>query len=82
MMSEQTKPLQVEFAPGAFDDFEGTQQELDELMKEITDMFANLTPEELEARSRPVDIDELIARGDADVVEALMRGADRGDRLQ
>jgi len=81
-MSEQTKPLQVEFAPGAFDDFEGTQQELDELMKEITDMFANLTPEELEARSRPVDIDELIARGDADVVEALMRGADRGDRLQ
>ena len=82
MMSEQTKPLQVEFAPGAFDDFEGTQQELDELMKEITDMFANLTPEELEARSRPVDIDELIARGDADVVEALMRGADREDRLQ
>jgi len=81
-MSEQTKPLQVEFAPGAFDDFEGTQQELDELMKEITDMFANLTPEELEARSRPVDIDELIARGDADVVEALMRGADREDRLQ
>jgi hypothetical protein len=38
-MSEQPKPLQVEFAPGAFDDFEGTQQELDELMKEITDMF-------------------------------------------
>ena len=81
-MSEQPKPLQVEFAPGAFDDFEGSQQELDDLMKEITDMFANLTPEELESRSRPVDIDELIARGDADVVEALMRSADREDRLQ
>ena len=77
-----TKPLRVEFAPGAFDDFEGTQQELDELMKEITDMFANLTPEELEARSSAVDIDELIARGDADVLEALMRSADREDRLQ
>lgn len=77
-----TKPLRVEFAPGAFDDFEGTQEELDELMKEITDMFANLTPEELEARSSAVDIDELIARGDADVVEALMRSADREDRLQ
>lgn len=81
-MSEQPKPLRVEFAPGAFDDFEGTQQELDDLMKEITDMFANLTPEELEAQSRPVDIDELIARGDQAVVEALMRSADRGDRLQ
>jgi hypothetical protein len=77
-----TKPLRVEFAPGAFDDFEGTQEELDELMKEITDMFANLTPEELEARSSAVDIDELIARGDEDVVEALMRSADREDRLQ
>ena len=77
-----TKPLHVEFAPGAFDDFEGSQQELDDLMKEITDMFANLTPEELEARSRPVDIDELIARGDEAVVEALMRSADREDRLQ
>jgi len=81
-MSEQPKPLRVEFAPGAFDDFEGTQQELDELMKEITDMFVDLTPEELEARSSPVDIDELIARGDEAVVEALMRSAGRGDRLQ
>jgi hypothetical protein len=81
-MSEQPKPLRVEFAPGAFDDFEGTQQELDELMKEITDMFVDLTPEELEARSSPVDIDQLIARGDEAVVEALMRSAGRGDRLQ
>jgi hypothetical protein len=81
-MSEQPKPLRVEFAPGAFDDFEGTQQELDELMKEITDMFVDLTPEELEAQSSPVDIDELIARGDEAVVEALMRSAGRGDRLQ
>jgi len=81
-MSEQPKPLRVEFAPGAFDDFEGSQQELDDLMEEITDMFANLTPEELEAQSSPVDIDQLIARGDEAVVEALMRSAGRGDRLQ
>ena len=77
-----TKPLRIEFAPGAFDDFEGSQQELDELMKEITDMFVDLTPEELEARSSPVDIDKLIARGDEAVVEALMRSTGRGDRLQ
>jgi hypothetical protein len=33
------KPLKVEFAPGAFDHFDGTQEELDELMSEITAMF-------------------------------------------
>lgn len=56
------KPLTVEFAPGAFDQFEGTQEELDELMRELTTMFAELTPEELAARSRPLteaDFDEL-----------------------
>lgn len=56
------KPLTVEFAPGAFDQFEGTQEELDELMRELTTMFTELTPEELAARSRPLseaDFDEL-----------------------
>lgn len=56
------QPLKVEFAPGAFDQFEGTQQELDELMRELTTMFTELTPEELAARSRPLteaDFDEL-----------------------
>ena len=81
-MSEQPKPLKIEFAPGAFDSFEGSQQELDDLMKEITDMFANLTPEELEARSRPVDIDELIASGDEDIAQALLSQVNREDRLQ
>jgi hypothetical protein len=28
-------------------------------MKEITEMFANMTPEELEAQSRPIDWDSL-----------------------
>jgi len=30
------KKLKVIFAPGAFDNFDGTQEELDELMAEIT----------------------------------------------
>ena len=34
--SQKTK---VEFAPGAFDDFDGTQEELDALQKEIIEMF-------------------------------------------
>ena len=59
--------MKVEFAPGAFDHFEGTQEELDEMMVEITTMFATLTPEELEARSRSVDINDLI--DDEDITE-------------
>ena len=43
------KKLQVEFAPGAFDTFDGTQQELDELMAEITSMFGNMTAEDFES---------------------------------
>ena len=55
-----TKQMKVEFAPGCFDDFEGTQEELEALQAEIQDLFSKLTPEELEARSRPVNIDALL----------------------
>lgn len=58
-MTDTKKPLRVEFAPGAFDHFDGSQEELDQMMKEIMDMFANMTPEELEAQSRPIDWDNL-----------------------
>lgn len=52
----------IEFAPGAFDQFEGTQEELDQMILEITQMFENLTAEELAERSRPMteeDFNEL-----------------------
>jgi hypothetical protein len=59
-MTDPKKPLEVVFAPGAFDSLDVEDQaELDAVMKEITEMFANLTPEELEAQSRPVDWDIL-----------------------
>ena len=44
------KKMKVEFAPGCFDDFDGTQQELDDLVAEIQrmansgEMFENSTP--------------------------------------
>jgi hypothetical protein len=56
------KELKIEFAPGAFDQFEGTQEELDELMNEITKMFEGKTSEEIKAMSNPIsdeDFDEL-----------------------
>jgi hypothetical protein len=40
-MTEDKKPLKIEFAPGCFDHFEGTQEELDELIAEITEAVTN-----------------------------------------
>lgn len=60
-MTEQNKP-KIEFAPGCFDSFEGTQEELDELVAEIQKMFEGKTHEELVEMGRPMtdeDFDEL-----------------------
>tara|TARA_R110000851_G_scaffold150137_1_gene290952 strand:+ start:391 stop:732 length:342 start_codon:yes stop_codon:yes gene_type:complete len=48
--------IKIEFAPGAFDNFEGTQEELDEFIAGIT---AQAESGELLSESKPVDIDEL-----------------------
>lgn len=37
-MSEDKKKLEVVFAPGCFDGFDGTQEELDALIAEINEM--------------------------------------------
>lgn len=55
-----TEKMKITFAPGCFDNFEGTQEELDALQVEIQDMFSKMTPEELKAQSRPVNIDALL----------------------
>lgn len=67
-MSENKK-ITVEFAPGAFDNFDGTQEELDQLVAEITKMAET---GELFERSRPVDLDEMIEEGDLDIVEHIV----------
>lgn len=59
-MTEENKGLKVVFAPGCFDSFEGTQEELDQMVNEIQDLFANKTGEEIQNMSRPVDITELV----------------------
>jgi hypothetical protein len=63
------KKLKIVFDPAVFEQFDGSQEELDNLMKEITDMFENKTPEEIKAMSRPVDWDAL----DDDEAEHLER---------
>jgi len=58
-MTDSKKPFEVVFAPGCFDHFDGTQEELDALMAEIQETFANMTPEELAAQSVPLEEDSL-----------------------
>ena len=53
------KKLRVEFAPGAFDTFDGTQEELDQLMAEITNMFSGMTAQDLESQMLALDEDDL-----------------------
>jgi len=47
-MTEKKTP-EIIFAPGCFDTFEGTQEELDALMADIMSMFENgVAPESIE----------------------------------
>ena len=36
-MPNKFDEFKIEFAPGCFDEFDGTQEELDELVKQLTD---------------------------------------------
>jgi len=74
----EKKISKIEFAPGAFDSFEGTQEELDALMAEITSMFENKTPEEILSMSQTVDIDDLIDE-DPDVAFAVLKALNDED---
>lgn len=50
------KKIKIEFAPGAFDHFNGSQEELDELVAEITRMAES---GEMMEKALPLDPDNL-----------------------
>jgi hypothetical protein len=55
---DENKELKIVFADNAFDDFEGTQEELEALQKEIMEMFSGKSVEEILSLSTPLsDID-------------------------
>ena len=58
---EDFSKIKVVIAPGAFDDFEGSQEELDELMAQIHTMINDGS---LFENSNAVDIDELAKSDD------------------
>ena len=51
---------EIVFAPGCFDTFDGTQEELDALKAEILEMFAGKTTKDIMAESRSLDPEELM----------------------
>jgi hypothetical protein len=72
-MTEEKK--KITFAPGCFDDFEGTQEELDELIVEITKMFENGVDDNM---LEEVDIEELM-ESDPDLAEQIFAKLDQAN---
>ena len=75
-MTEEKKPIEVVFAPGCFDNFDGTQEELDELVAQIQQMA---TTGELFEKSKPVDIESLVDNLSDEEIEVLMSQLDELD---
>ena len=77
---DEFKDLKIEFAPGCFDNFEGTQEELDALISQITEMFKS---GEAQARALPLDFDDLDEE-DLEMLEKIAQAEERaqGRKLQ
>lgn len=69
MTDKKDDPMKLVFAPGCFDGFEGTQEELDEVQAEIMKMFAS---GEFLANATPVNMDALM-EDDPDLAEMLVQ---------
>lgn len=57
-MTEKNKDFKIVFAPGCFDNFEGSQEELDALISQIQGMFDGKTREEIESMSEQLTEEE------------------------
>lgn len=69
--------ITVTFAPGSFDSFDGTQEELDEMIAEITRMAES---GELFEQSRAVDFDELMEL-DPEYAEKILNAENTATRI-
>jgi hypothetical protein len=58
-MTDKKIKFKVEFAPGAFDSFEGTQEEMNEMIREVQELFSNMTLEDLQHNDLLMDLSEL-----------------------
>lgn len=67
--NENKKITEIIFAPGCFDNFEGTQEELNELIEKIKAMVES---GELLENSTPVDIEDLYDETDPLEIEEIV----------
>jgi hypothetical protein len=72
------KQLKITFAPGCFDSFEGTQEELDELIAEIQKSFES---GEFLTKSEPLDVDELMEE-DPELAAKLFSAVEDLDNIE
>lgn len=77
-MSEQKKP-KVVFMPGSFDNFEGTQEELDAMIKEI---YRLVESGELFEMAEAIDVQDLIDETDPAEIEEIVNEMLTPRRLQ
>jgi hypothetical protein len=74
---EDCSKLKIEFAPGAFDEFDGTQEELDELIANLTKMIHS---GELFEQSRTVDLESLIEE-DPEIAQRILSSVNTETRF-
>lgn len=71
-LSVMNTKVKITFAPGCFDNFEGTQEELDQLVNQITEQFGNMTPEEIVDQSSAIDIESMFEDYDEETVQQVL----------
>jgi hypothetical protein len=69
------KEIKIKFAPGAFENFEGTQEELDDLLAEIHQLIES---GELFEKSTPLDMDQLVEE-DPEFAEMILKALEADD---
>lgn len=75
-MSEEKKKPEIVFAPGCFDNFDGTQEELDELLTEIKRLVET---GEIFEKAQPVDIEAMMEEfTEEEIAEILKEIEDEG----
>jgi hypothetical protein len=73
----EKKPLKVVFDPGCFDNFDGTQEELDEFVKQIQEFAESGLLFENSVELTDEDIEELDEETRQQIIRALERGDDK-----
>ena len=73
----EKKPLKVVFDPGCFDNFDGTQEELDEFVKQIQEFAESGLLFENSVELSDEDIEELDEETRQQIIRALERGDDK-----